>query len=475
MKRVAIIGGGIAGLAAAHRLLETTSAAGQPLHINLFEAANRLGGIIKTEARDGFLLEHGPDSFITEKPEALELAERLGLGDRLQPTNEKHRRSFIVRNGRLVPIPAGFHLIAPTRFWPFINSEIVSWPAKARMALDIFLPAKHANGKTDESLAEFVRRRFGQEALERVAQPMIGGIYTANPENLSLQATMPRFIEMEQQHRSVIRGLRRRSISGQQSESTSGARYGLFASFDRGMQVLVDALTTRLGSVQISLKTAIKSIEFDRAKAEWKLSTAGGAVIPADAVCLGLPAVVASWLLAKTDEALSRELSRIKYESSATINLAYRREAIPHKLDGFGFVVPFVEKRSLIACTFTSVKFANRAPEGYALLRAFVGGALQPELIGLDDEEMLARVRSDLRDLLGCESPPLFHQITRWPRSMPQYEIGHLERVKKIEERLASLPGLTLAGNAYAGVGLPDCIRSGEAAAESMLAALGPA
>ncbi len=484
MKRVAIIGAGIAGLAAAHRLLERAEEAREPLEILILEAGSLLGGIIKTEEREGFLLERGPDSFTTEKPEALELARRLGLESHLLPTNETHRRSFIVRGARLIPVPQGFHLIAPTRFWPFINSEIVSWPGKARMALDLVLPRRNTNGATDESLAQFIRRRLGREALERVAQPMVGGIYTADPERLSLQATMPRFIELERKHRSIIRALRKEkwgssptpagqlgwddaARKGAESQ-VRGARYSLFASFDRGMQVLVDRLAAKLATIGIALRTPVTSVKLDRTSMQWRVRAEHGSAITVDAVCLAVPAYTAASLLAQTDVLLSAGLNHIPYESTATINLAYRRADIPHRLDGFGFVVPVIEKRSLMACTFSSVKFTGRAPQDCALLRAFVGGALQPELVELDEAELLARVRADLRVLLGVESAPLFSQISKWRKSMPQYEIGHIERVNKIAERVAYLPGLALAGNAYSGVGIPDCIRSGETAADSL-------
>ncbi len=470
MKRIAIIGAGIAGLAAAHRLLERSAAADERIEVLIFESGPRLGGIIKTDERDGFLMERGPDSFITEKPEALELARRLGLESQLLATNETHRRSFIARGNQLVPVPEGFHLIAPGRLRPFINSEMLSWSGKARMALDLVLPRKNTNGATDESLGEFIRRRLGREALERIAQPMIGGIYTADPEKLSLRATMPRFIELERKHRSIIRGLRREASAPAATEgiNTQGARYSLFTSFDRGMQVLVDRLATKLANTGIALRTRVTSVALDRASMRWHVRSENGAAIGVDAVCLALPAYAAASLLAETDVLLSAGLSTISYESTATVNLAYRRADIPHPLDGFGFVVPFVEKRSLIACSFSSVKFAGRAPENGALLRAFVGGALQPELVELDEVEMLARVRADLRELLGVQRSPLFSEISKWRKSMPQYQIGHLERVKIIAERVAALPGLALAGNAYSGVGLPDCIRSGESAADSL-------
>lgn len=472
MKRVAIIGAGIAGLAAAYRLLERSIESNEPLQILIFESAPQLGGIIKTEERDGFLLERGPDSFITEKPEAIDLARRLGLESRLLQTNEKHRRSFIVSGTRLVPIPAGFHLIAPGRFRPFINSEIMSWTGKLRMALDLVLPRGNTNGAADESLAHFIRRRLGSEALERVAQPMLGGIYTADPEKLSLQATMPRFLEMERQHRSIIRALRKGTSSSTLGESaqseTSGARYSLFASFDRGMQVLVDRLAAKLATTGMALRTRVTAVDLDRTSMQWRVRSEHGPAIAVDGVCLAVPAHAAASLLVETDVLLSAGLNHIPYESTATVNLAYRRADIPHPLDGFGFVVPFIEKRSLIACTFSSVKFAGRAPQDGALLRAFVGGALQPELAELEEVEMLARVCRDLRELLGIRSPPLFSEISKWRQSMPQYEIGHSARVNKIAERVAVLPGLALAGNAYSGVGIPDCIRSGETAADSL-------
>jgi oxygen-dependent protoporphyrinogen oxidase len=326
----------------------------------------------------------------------------------------------------------------------------------------------------DESLAQFIRRRLGREALERVAQPMIGGIYTADPEKLSLQATMPRFIELERKHRSVIRALRKESAGPcrEDQSQTQGARYSLFASFDRGMQVLVDRLADKLATIGIALRTRVTSVALDRTSRQWQVRSEHGPAITVDAICLAVPAYVAASLLEETDVLLAAGLNQIRYESTATVNLAYRRADIPHPLDGFGFVVPFIEKRSLIACTFSSVKFAGRAPQDSVLLRAFVGGALQPEMVELEDTEMLSRVRADLRDLLGIRNAPLFSEVSRWRKSMPQYEIGHLARVNTIAERLATLPGLALTGNAYSGVGIPDCIRSGETAADSLFAAI---
>ena len=454
MSHIIIIGGGISGLAAAHRLSE------QQVRVTLLEASPRLGGTIQTEHRDGFLLERGPDSFISEKPQALELAKRLGLESRLVQTNEQFRRSFIVRDGRLRAVPEGFQLLAPSRLWPFITSDIFSVAGKARMAADLLLPRKSTNG--DESLASFVRRRLGTEALERMAQPMVGGIYTADPETLSLRATLPRFLEMEREHRSLILAMLRQGRA--QKVGTSGARYSLFLTFDQGMQVLVDALAQQV-KADIRLNTRVVRLKHDGSG--WTITTSKG-VINADAICVALPAYLAASLLDNVNERLADKLRQIKYASTATINFAYRRAAITHPLNGFGFVVPFVEKRSLIACTFSSVKFSGRAPEGHVLLRAFAGGALQPEIFALDEGEMRVRVESDLRELLGITEVPLFVEVAKWKDSMPQYEVGHLEQVNAIEKLAGEIPGLTLAGNAYRGAGIPDCIRSGERAANTI-------
>jgi oxygen-dependent protoporphyrinogen oxidase len=460
VRRIVVIGGGISGLAAAHRLVELSRS--NPIQITLVEASSRLGGTLRTEQRDGFLLERGPDSFISEKPEAVALAKRLGLESRLIETNPEHRRSFIVRDGRLRPVPEGFQLLAPSRIWPFLTTDIFSLAGKVRMVGDLVLPRRTANGLSDESLSSFVRRRLGREALERMAQPMVGGIYTADPETLSLRATLPRFLDMEQEHRSLILAMLRK---GRSQTCTSGARYSLFLSFDEGLQVLANALTEAIAGCEIQLNTKVVAIERHRG---WRIGTDKGETINADAICLALPAYAVAQLLQTTDQTLASQLNQIKYASTATINLAYRREAVRHPLNGFGFVVPFVEKRSLIACTFSHVKFPGRAPENHALLRAFVGGALQPAMFALDESEMVRQVEQDLRGLLRIDGQPLFTEVAKWERSMPQYEVGHLDRVAAIESRLAQLPNLSLAGNAYRGAGIPDCIRSGETAADRL-------
>jgi oxygen-dependent protoporphyrinogen oxidase len=483
VKRIIIIGGGITGLAAAHRLLERGSELSLPLEIVLLEASSRLGGTIQTDFRDGFLLERGPDSFLSEKPEAIQLARRLGVDAQLIGTNDFHRRSFLVRKGRLRTVPEGFQLLAPAKLFPFFSSRIFSLAGKARIAADLVLPRKRLNGDTDESLAHFVRRRFGREALSRMAQPMVGGIYTADPEKLSLRATFPRFLDIEVQHRSIILGL----IKAGRTAGVSGARYSLFLSFARGMQVLVNELAQRISSfasgnpdfwpkMSVRLNTTAGSLQCKKATKDppWRVGLNSGQTVTADAICLALPAHVAARLVSEVAPGLAKQLRAIAHASTATINLAYRREDIPHPLNGFGFVVPFIENRSLLACTFSSVKFPGRAPAGRALLRAFVGGALQPEIFDLDEAEMISRVRRDLRDLIGIEEPPLFAEVSKWPRSMPQYEVGHLRRIQEIKKELQSVPTLKLSGNAYAGAGIPDCIRSGENAADELIESLSP-
>ncbi len=473
-RRVVVIGGGISGLSAAYRLTQTGAA-----EVVLLEGSSQLGGTLRTYQRDGFLLEGGPDSFISEKPEALQLARELGLEAQLLQTNDAHRRSFIVRGGQLRPVPEGFQLLAPARFWPFVTSDIFSWTGKARVALEAFVPPRPtANGgdvnDDDESLADFVRRRFGREALERMAQPMVGGIYTADPERLSLRATMPRFLDMERAHGSVIRALvnaRRRNHGAANARGTSGARYSLFLTFAAGMQTLSDALARHLHTrAEVRLDSPVKALSYEHQHKQWRLTLEDGETLAADAVCLALPAYRAAELLRDTDDKLADELDAIPYASTATVNLAFRRADIAHRLDGFGFVVPFVEKLTTLACTFSSVKFAGRAPEGHALLRLFVGGALQPETFALDDDEMIKRVRDDLRQLLGVNAAPRFARVEKWPRSMAQYHLGHTARVARLRARLAQLPALQLAGNAYGGAGVPDCIRGGTAAADALLA-----
>jgi oxygen-dependent protoporphyrinogen oxidase len=472
MKRLVVVGGGIAGLAPAYREQKLARARGVDVEIRVLESAARAGGVIESTTRGGCVMELGPDSIITEKPWARALCEEIGLASRIVGTNDEFRQSFVAVGDRLHPIPEGFYMMAPSRLMPFVTTKMFTWPGKMRMALDMVLPR---GGDADESLASFVRRRLGREALERAAQPMVGGVYTADPEKLSLRATMPRFVEMERKYRSLILGFvdaRRRAARGGGAAaegSAAGPRYSLFISLDKGLSVLPERLVELLPKDAVKTGTVVERIERDGDR--WKIFTLGE-TIDADAVCVATPAHAASRLLEGVAPELARSLNTIDYASSATVNLVYRREDIAHKLDGFGFVVPAVEKRTMLACTFSSVKYPGRAPAGTVLIRAFVGGALFPEAYDLPDDRMLAGVQKDLADLLGVHARPADAVITRWPRSMAQYNVGHLERVARIEDEAGRFATLALAGAAYRGVGIPDCVRSGEAAAERLVGAL---
>jgi len=463
--RLVVVGGGITGLAAAHHALELARARRIALELTLVEARERLGGTIATERAGGFLIEAGPDSFLSEKPWALALCRRLGLEDRLARTDDRYRKVFVWHAGRLHPLPDGWELLAPTRLAPFLSSRLFSWPGTLRMAFDLVLPRGIAD---DESLGAFVRRRLGREALERVAQPLVAGIYTADPDDLSLTATMPRFAELEKQERSIILGLRRARRRALET-GVSGARWSLFVTLKEGMEDLVAALATRLQPGTVLLKQRVAGVE--RRGDRWRVATAEGADLDADRVIVATESHAAARMLRYVDPTLATLLAEIPYASSATVTLGYRRADVPHPLDGFGFVVPRTEKRALLACTFSSVKYAGRAPEGDVLLRAFVGGALNEAVLELDDAPLVMRARAELREALGITAAPALARVFRWPKAMPQYHVGHLARVETIERRAGALPGLDLAGGAYRGVGIADCVRSGEAAAERALGA----
>jgi oxygen-dependent protoporphyrinogen oxidase len=459
---VAIVGAGIAGLTVAYRLSQLRDERGRPLRIVVLEGSDRVGGLVETFTRDDFTVERAGDSMITEKPWGVELCRELGLEPDLLATNAACRRSFVVRGTTLNPVPDGFHLMAPSRLWPFARSSLLSWPGKLRVALEPFVPASRA-GDADESVAAFVRRRLGNEALERIAQPMIGGIYTADPERLSLRATMPRFIEMERKHGSVVRGLiaaRRNAANG--VAGARGPRYDLFVALRRGMGQLADTLAAELPSGSVRRGCAVTRIE--KVNERWRLA-AGGETFDADAACVATPTYVAASLLRDVAARAAAELDAVEHASTATVTLAYRREDVAHPLDGFGFVVPAIERRKTLACTFSSVKFPGRAPAGHVLMRAFVGGALAPRNFELDDAAMTAAVEADLRELLGTRGRALWSLVSRFPRSMPQYHVGHLERMRRLDAALAETRTLALAGNGYLGAGIPDTIRSANEAA----------
>lgn len=464
---VAVVGGGIAGLAAAHRLVELDPT----IRLTLYEAGDRLGGVLSNVRRDGYLIERSADMFTSRDPWALDLCRRVGIADELQGTRPENRRAFVVRRGKLLPIPEGFTLMSPAKAWPIITSPIFTPLGKLRMACDYFTRPRQEGA--DESLESFVVRHFGRETFDRLIQPLIGGIYTADPAKLSMQATLPQFVELERKFGSLIRGMRHTNPKrqrGPHDDQPSGARYGLFVTPRRGMSSLVEAIAGRLPSETVRLNARLERIE-QSDSGRWQLSVSGDAAPQSfDALILAVPASLAASLLPGVCGELASLLGQIPYAGCCVAVTAFRREQIAHPCNGSGFVVPIAENRRIIAGSFSSQKFAGRAPDDRILLRIFIGGALQPELADLPDDDIRRLVRQELAELLGASGEPEFCDIVRWQGMMPQYHVGHLDLVAKIEARVASIPGFALAGNAYRGVGIPFCIRSGEQAAESILA-----
>ncbi len=467
-KRVAVIGGGITGLAAAQRLVELDPS----VDVTLFEAGPRLGGVLETVRRDGFLIERSADNFITSVPWALDLCREIGFESELLPTTSGQRNAMVVHRGRLEKLPAGFMLMAPGQLWPLATTPILSPWGKLRLLAEYFIPARRA--EIDESLGSFARRRLGAEAFERIVQPLVGGIYTADPERLSLKATLPRFLEMERRYGSLIRAARAERRAGKSTgDGESGARYGLFVAPRQGMSSLVAALAARLPAGTVQLNSPVARIE-QTSPGLWSVELGG---VDADkqefdGLIVAVAAPLAGQLLYQVDRPLAADLRRIDYASSVVVSLGLKREQIERRLDSFGFVVPAVEKRRILAGSFSSVKFAGRAPDDSALLRVFIGGACQPELAELPDERLREIAIDELRALVGLRGEPLFVDIVRHPRSMPQYHVGHCDLVADIEHAAGRWPGLALAGNAYHGVGIPNCVHSGRSAAERIGAAI---
>jgi oxygen-dependent protoporphyrinogen oxidase len=465
--RIAIVGGGTSGLAAAFRLYELLPHA----KLDLFEASPRLGGVLDTVNRDGFLIERSADNFLTTPPAAVDLCRQIGIADQLLETDETRRRAMVVRNGRLMPIPRGFYLMSPRKLWPILTSPVLSLRGKLRL---LFEPWIKSTAPDNESVASFARRRLGREAFERLVQPLVAGIYTADPEQLSMAATMPQFWAWEREHGS-LRTLRTGRFSYQSTNENvktplpydaTGARYALFAAPQNGMASLIEAIANRLPPESIHLNAPVREIKH-QANGHWQIALeTANPKSEFDALILAIPAHAAAKLLASSDPELANELSAIAYAGCAVVSLGFTRKQIGHPLDSFGFVVPQVERRRIIAASFASVKFPGRAQQDSVLIRVFLGGALQPELVGLPDADLRRIAVDELTDLLQIAGEPLLADIARWPNSMPQYHVGHLERIARIEQLAARHPNFALAGNAYHGVGIPQCIASGQRAAE---------
>jgi oxygen-dependent protoporphyrinogen oxidase len=472
MPHITIIGGGIAGLATAYYLQQKSRQRGDALDYTLVESAPRVGGKIITTEVDGFVIEGGPDSFITPKPWAMQLCRDLGLTDRLIPTNDDRRNIFVLQHGRLIPFPGGYRLTVPTEFIPFVLSPLISPWGKLRMGLDLFLPSRQAEG--DESLADFIRRRLGAEALDKIAGPIMAGIYSADPERLSLQSTFPQFAEMEQKYGSLIKAMRMAKKQPRPAPSPNGKASSMFTSLRSGMDELVEALVDQLeGDLQLNCRvTGLKHLS---PGFEISVDHADRPPLTTDAVVLAVPAYVATNLVEPLKPELAELLGQIRYASTANISLGYRRADVPppHTLNGFGFMVPKSENRQITACTWTSTKFDHRAPDDGVLLRIFVGGDSRENLVNLPDDELVALVRTELAEIMGITAEPLIRRVFRWPRANPQYDVGHLDRVAAMEALAAEVPGLYLVGSAFRGIGIPDCIKSALTAADQILARFG--
>lgn len=455
---VAIVGGGIAGLAAAHALAK------RGIPFVLVEAGPGFGGVIRTERCGGFLLEGGPDSILAQKPEGIALCRELGLGDRLVPTNPDRRAVFVLHRRRLHPLPEGMMLAVPTRIVPFLRSGLFSWPGKLRMGLDLVIPATATNG--DESIASFLRRRFGREAVERVGEPLLAGIHAGDPERLSIRATFPRFAELEARHGSLVRGM----WAAPRPAPGAGTAPSAFYSLAGGLVELVDALVKRLGAGQLVQDAAVTSLA--RKGRGYRLGLAGGEGVEARAVIVAAPAPRIAPVLAPIAPEAAKALLAIPFASSATVLLGFRREDVAHPLDGYGVVVPRTEGLRTGACSFFSTKFPGRAPEGHVLLRAFLGGARDPGVLALSDDELVDLARREMGPVLGLRGAPAMARVFRWPGATPQLEVGHLDRMAEVERSLAEAPGLFLTGAGIRSTGIPDAVadatRAATAVAESL-------
>ncbi len=471
-QEIVIIGGGIAGLSSAYTLQEHAAGAGLPLACTIIEADRYWGGKILTRRVGDWIIESGPDSFLSQKPWGLELCNKLGLADQLINTNESAKKAFVYSRGRMRALPEGLVMIVPSKLGPFLRSGLLSWPGMIRMGLDLFLPARRSS--EDESLAGFFRRRLGREAFERFLEPLMAGIYAGDAERMSLGATFPRFIELEQQYGSIIRG-----ILGERNKRQAGSRPSapsrtMFVSLREGLSDLVNALVARVqaGGVSMRLGERVDIVRLGSPRAgrrRYEVVVDSGSVLPADAVILAAPAYAAADLVRGLSTEVADLLAEIPYASTATVSLAYDRANVASAVAGFGFVVPRVERRHLRAATWTSVKWNYRAPPSQALIRCYLGGMGLDQTLDRDDGSLVQLVREELQTIAGVSAAPIHAEVHRWPRGMPQYHLGHQERLRHIEAALGEHPGLYLTGAAYRGIGVPDCIRDGTETADRVL------
>ncbi len=482
MKRILIIGGGVAGLGAAYKI-RRAEAEGHGLDFLLIEKENRLGGKIQTEIvpdpsnGGAFIVDGGPDCFLTEKPACHRIAKLLGIFDDELPTDDSKRRTWILSRGRLHALPDGLMMFAPTKFLPFVTTGLFSWPGKIRMALDLFIPPKKVNpGElNDETLESFVVRRMGRECLDRLAEPLVGGVHASDPNQMSLAATFPRLLEMEQTYGSLIKGFLVARKKVEEMRRKYPPKPGqkprtFFTSFVKGMQELTDRMAEAAGLERIRLGVSVTS--FQRyGQNRWRVFLSDGSMMEGDAVILATESWAAEPLIRPIDPTIADALASIPCSSSATISLAFYEKEVGFDLNAFGVLCPIVERRALMAATYSSSKWPGRAPPGKVLLRGFVGGPHNQEIMERSDEELIQIALSEFQEILGLnpKATPLFSRVFRWPLGMPQYTIGHLERVELIERQSDKIPGLAFAGGSYRGVGIPNCIESGEGAVSKIL------
>ncbi|QDV67117.1 Protoporphyrinogen oxidase [Rosistilla carotiformis] len=461
--RVAVIGGGISGLVAAFDLRHRHP----DWDVALYEASERVGGVIQTVRQDGFLLEFGADSFSVQPPGAIQLCRDLGIEDRLVDPLEANRRAFILRAGKLVPVPEGFALLRPTDLKKLLASPLLSIPGRLRLVAEAFVKGKADDA--DESLQSFALRRFGREAFDRLIQPLVAGIYTADASKLSMQATMPQFVALEAEHGGMVRATRalQKQSKDDAARSASGARYAQFRSLPGGMGELFDTLVDRIGDGNIRRGERIASL--CRNGNQWTLQSGQGEAASYDAVIVALPGPAASKLLRPLAAAVADDLAEIPYASSALVLLGVGKDQVAHPLDGFGMVVPAIEQREIIAASFLNRKFADRAPDDMHLIRVFIGGAMQGHLLDRSDEGLIETARRELGDMIGLRGPAKIERVVRWNAAMPQYHVGHCDRRDRIQREISGLPGLELAGNALEGVGIAHCIRTSRTAVDRIV------
>lgn len=463
-KRVVIVGGGISGLSAAFALLGHARNRDAPLQCTVVEGQDYFGGKILTNRRDGVITEGGPDSFLTTKPAALALCEKLGLSSQLINTNQEHAQTFTYLNGRLRQFPQGLISMVPTKVGPLFHGGLLSWSGIARMGADWIIP-RRARATDEETLAEFFSRRLGAEAFNRLIEPLVSGIYAGDANELSVDATFPHLVELERKYGSLIKGALAMQRARPSKKPDAKART-LFTTLRGGLGDLIASLTERLSDGGVSLRrgTNVREVQAlgSQAVPSYRLELEAGDRLEADALILATPAYVSASFLRPFDDAASTLLSQIPYASTMTISMVFALPEVKRLIRGYGFVVPRVENRSLIAATWSSMKWAERAPAGQCLVRCYLGGRGREHLLDLDDAELTGRACRELEDIAGFQSLPLRTEVYRWPRAMPQYTRGHRERVRHIRERVALQPGLYVTGAAYDGIGIPDCIRDAE-------------